>query len=113
MNIDNNMLDYAMWERLLDDEIVNGIKVLSGTDRYGVHVKDNETEDDDSIIKFFLYLIDNINYKVIVMIATQWNRFNLDKQVRVAVKYVGYIHASRFIMMMDLLSKRFVKGDLK
>lgn len=74
----------------------------------------DETEDNDSVSRFFDFVRERIiDYKVIVVMATQWKSYDVNKQANLAVHYAGMNHASRFIMMMDYLAIKFIKGELK
>ena len=97
-----------MWDKILDLKCWYHMKNA---------VKDNETgevivEDDFAIKSFFEYLKERIkDYKVLVVLVTQWKTYDDTKQANLAIHHVGWEHASRFIILMDYLSDRFIKGE--
>ncbi|MEE5180999.1 hypothetical protein JDW21_18735 [Bacillus subtilis] len=91
-----------MWDKLLTLNALTYMKKVS-----------EGTEDDTTILPFFEYLQENVNYKVIVVLATRWHVYDVVGQTGISINYVTEKHASRFIMLMDYLSKRFLKGELK
>lgn len=93
-----------MWEKILTDETLEDIVIGLG---------DDATEDMLTMKDFVEYLMANVDYKSIVILATQWNSFDENKQVYYAVSTVDEEHASRFMIMMDSLAERFVEGRLK
>jgi hypothetical protein len=101
-------IDNSMWDKLLNHECRTFMKNL---------VRDEVEvigEDDKVIDSFFNFLKGNIqDYKVVVVLATQWIGFDDTKQANMAINYVGWKYASHFIMLMDYLSNKFIKGELK
>lgn len=92
-----------MWNKLLDVKLgMYMVRVTGGT------------EDDETIYKFFEHIENRIqDYKVVVVLATQWKTYDDMKQANLAIKFAGMYHASRFIIMMDYLADKFEKGELK
>lgn len=101
-------LSNLMWSKLLNIETVAFIKKASGDG-------DNENgEDNKSIYDFFKAVIKKVkDYKILVIMAIKWDTYEDIKQANIAVKYMGWEDASRFIMLMDYLSEKFKKGELK
>lgn len=93
-----------MWEKILTDETLE--KIIHG-------LGEDATEDMDTMQDFVNYLIWNVDYKAVVILATQWKSFEEMKQVHYATSIVDESHASRFMIMMDSLSERFIEGRLK
>ena len=93
-----------MWDKLLNMELTY----------YMIRVT-KETEDEESIQKFYEHIKSRTEneYKLIVVLATQWSEYDDTKQANVAIKVAGMNHASRFIIMMDYLSSKYRKGKLK
>jgi hypothetical protein len=75
-------------------------------------IKNFATEEDESINNFFIELKKK-DYKTVVVMATLWKTFSETKQAYVAIDYIGWFHASRFIILMDYLSTKYKKGELK
>lgn len=98
-----------MWDKLLDAECRVFMKNM---------VRDNDTfevigEDDHVIDKFFKHVEASVkDYKILVVLTMQWLTFSDIKQTNLAIKYVGWEHASHFMMLMDYLSQKFIKGAL-
>lgn len=90
-----------MWDKILTMEAISFLIQVS-----------DETEDDESIGQFILFLKKNIDYKVVVMMATQWAGYDDEKQANLAIHTVGIHHASRLIMLMDYLALKYEEGKL-
>lgn len=91
-----------MWNKIFNLKTFVYMKKASG-----------DTEDDESISPFVDLLISKVDYKVIVLLATQWHIYNDEQQIKMAENYVEVHHISRFLLLMDYLSYRYKKGDLK
>jgi uncharacterized protein YihD (DUF1040 family) len=101
---DNN----PMWNKIFSVDCVSFMKSVS---REG-GTKEDETEDDVTITAFINFVKERMDYKTIVMMAIQWNNYEDLKQASLAIHHVGLAHASRMIMLMDFLSKKFKNGGL-
>lgn len=93
-----------MWEKILTEEILE--KIIFG-------LGEDATEDMETMKDFVEYLMANVDYKAVVILATQWKSFEENKQVFYAMNIVEEYHASRFMILMDALSEKFLKGNLK
>lgn len=91
-----------MWDKLLTPEVVFYMKEVSG-----------DTEDNSTVSKFFEDMKKTVDYKHVVIMATQWYTFDETKQVNLALQFAGEYHASRFIILLDFLSLKFREGKLK
>lgn len=92
-----------MWDKLLSKDLQSFMVKASG-----------ESEDSQTTSQFFKIIQKRVkDYKVLVVLATQWKSYEDIKQANVAIKYAGMFHASRFILMMDYLVDKFEKGELK
>ncbi|MER2008611.1 MAG: hypothetical protein ABS939_14260 [Psychrobacillus sp.] len=91
-----------MWDKILTPELVFWMKKVSG-----------ETEDFDTINAFIEHIKNRADYKIIVVLSTQWKGYDDRKQANIAIRIAGMYHASRFILMMDFLSNKFKEGKLK
>lgn len=91
-----------MWDRIFTKEAIDNIIEIS-----------EETEDKDSLKDFTEFIEAEIDYKVVVVLATQWHMLEDIRQANLAIHYAGEFHASRFIMLMDTLSKFIKEGRLK
>lgn len=97
-----------MWNKLLNIETVAFMKKASGDGD-----KENG-EDNKAIYDFFKAVVKKVrDYKVVVMMAVKWDTYEDEKQANIAINYMGWEDASRFIMLMDYLSEKFKKGELK
>lgn len=99
--------DEKYWDKILSSDTAIYIKGMA--DR----AMGDESEEYENISEFFEHLKSRTNYKSIVILATQWIKYEEKKQVALAVNFVGEYHASRFIILMDYLAYRFAKGELK
>ncbi len=97
-----------MWRKIFSVDAVAFIKSAS---REG-GAKEDATEDDVTITTFINFVKEKMDYKTVVMMAIQWNNYNDLKQANVAIHHVGIEHASRMIMLLDFLSKKFKNGGL-
>lgn len=88
------------WERILTPETMTEISKLT---------KDDFQELD----KFYAHVREHINVKTVVIAATRWHSYPESKQVNIAIHLAGQLQASRFIALMDHMSTRFLKGELK
>lgn len=91
-----------MWEKILTEEALEHMITYT-----------EETEDFNTMSKFVEHLMARVDYKVVVVLATQWEGLIDIRQANIAVDAVGIFHASRFIILMDYLSKQFKEGKLK
>jgi hypothetical protein len=91
-----------MWDKLYTTEMVLWMKGITG-----------ETEDFDTIAGFIDHMKNRVDYKQVVVMAMNWHTYDESKQVSLAILNGGMFHASRFMLMMDYLSKKFLKGELK
>lgn len=92
----------TMWSKIFTLETVKFMKKVS-----------EDTEDDESIGQFIQFVEKHIDYKTVVIMATQWDKYEDIKQANLAIKFASMPHASRFIMLMDYLNMKFKKGELK
>lgn len=92
-----------MWEKILTEDALEHM----------ITFNKEETEDMETMSKFVEHLIANVDYKVVVVLATQWHGLKDTVQANVAIEAVDEEHASRFIILMDYLSEKFQKGELK
>ena len=90
-----------MWNRIFSLDVIG----------YMLRVSD-EMENEDTIYKFIEHMKENNDYKTVVVMATQWDGYEDVKQANLAINQVGWKHASRFIMLMDCLSKKYKEGKL-
>lgn len=91
-----------MWEKIFTVEALQTMIDLS-----------EETEDFKTLEKFVEKIIINNDYRVVVVLATQWESLKEDKQVSIAVNSVGENDASRFMILLDFLADKFKKGELQ
>jgi hypothetical protein len=98
--------DEKYWEMILNSETVLYVKAMADKEM------GDESEDYEKIAEFFEYLKTRTSYKSVVILATQWVKYDEQKQVALAIGMTSELHASRFIMLMDYLAYRFAKGDL-
>lgn len=96
-------MSVEMWEKILTQDALE-FMITSHPD---------VSEDLVTMQKFIDYLMINVNYKAIVVMATQWKGLTDVKQANLAIVTVGEYHASRFILLLDYLSEKFVRGELK
>lgn len=92
-----------MWEKILTEDTLEHI----------VHFNEDETEDMSTMLNFVEHLMAWVDYKVVVILAIQWATLEDIEQASLAINAVGEAHASRFIIMMDYLSEKFKRGELK
>lgn len=98
--------DEKYWDKILNDETVLYVKAMADM------VMDDESEDYEKIAEFFDYLKSRTEYKSVVILATQWIKYDEQRQVSLAIAIAGETHASRFMILMDYLAYRFAKGEL-
>lgn len=91
-----------MWDKIFSVELVFYMRKATG-----------DTEDFDTIGAFQEHVKARVDYKQVVILATQWRTYDDLKQANVAIQLAGIFHASRFILLMDYLSKKFEGGSLK
>ena len=91
-----------MWDKIFTMDLVLYMRKVTG-----------DTEDFDTIGGFQEHVKARVDYKMVVMLATQWHTYDELKQANVSIKFAGIFHASRFIIMMDYLSKKHLEGRLK
>lgn len=92
-----------MWEKIFTNDILEEM----------IKYHPDISEDYETMKDFVEYLMINIDYKAIVIMATQWNSYTDVKQANIAILTVGKEHASRFILLLDCLSDKFLRGELK
>lgn len=90
-----------MWNKIFTPELVFKIRELSG-----------ETEDFDTMSAFIKHIKQRVDYKQVVMLAVKWKTYDDIKQANLAINFAGIFHASRFILLMDCLSDKFIEGKL-
>lgn len=96
-----------MWDKILNQALALYMTMVTGKDG-------DRTEDATTISYFFDHVKTHVkDYKVVIVMATEWDKYEEAKQVGIAIHYVGEHHASRFIIMMDYLNQKFKKGELK
>lgn len=92
-----------IWNRIIDAECISFINKAM-----------EENEDDHIIEAFITHLKTNVkDYKVLIILSTEWLSYSDTKQTNLAIHHVGWFHAGRFIALMDYLSNKFIKGELK
>jgi hypothetical protein len=91
-----------MWEKIFTPDAVFYMQKVTG-----------DTEDFNTINGFINHLKQRVDYKTVIILATQWKAYDDVKQANIAIQQAGVFHASRFILLMDFLSKKFVEGKLK
>lgn len=92
-----------MWEKILTKETLAKMVLLHP----------DVSEDYETMNSFTNFLVNNVDYKAVVVMATQWDSYTDVKQVNLAITIVGEYHASRFILLLDYLNERFKNGELK
>jgi hypothetical protein len=124
LNNNNNAVDFTevmnevMWNKLLSLECKYFIRSLESREDDEYKGDSNEYEpdklSDEAIDRFFKHVKQTVvDYKVLVILATQWFSYSETKQAKLAIHHVGWVHASRFIMLMEYLSMKFLKGELR
>lgn len=97
-----------MWNKLLDKECRTFMHNL---------IRDEEGvvgEDEEMLTNFFSFIRASVvDYKVLVVLAMKWLGYDEKKQVNIAMNYAGAFYASHFMMLMDYLAHKFIKGELK
>jgi hypothetical protein len=91
-----------MWDKLFTPDLVFWMKQETG-----------DTEDFDTVGAFIEHVKARVDYKQIVILSTQWHGMDEKRQVNISITFAGVFHASRFILTMDYLSKKFLEGKLK
>ncbi len=91
-----------MWEKILTEDALEHMINMPEV-----------SEDYETMKEFVDYLLINVNYKAVVVFATQWHEMTEMKQVNLAMLTVGVKHASRFLLLLDYLSEKFLRGELK
>jgi len=99
--------DEKYWDKILSEDTVVFVKGIADK------VMGDDSEDYDKINEFFEDLKTRTDYKSVVILATQWVKYDDNKQASLAVAIAGELHASRFIILMDYLAYRFAKGELQ
>lgn len=96
-----------MWEKILTDDTLQNMVDMMTED------VEEATEDFQGLVAFVEHVMAWVDYKEVVVLATQWSNLLDIRQANIAVNSVGEEHASRFIVMMDYLSEKFKNGELK
>jgi hypothetical protein len=86
------------WEKILSDDVFE-------------HMKHITKESDTTINSFFDVLKARNNDLHTIHIAKEWNTFYTTQQSKLAVKYAGLRHVSRFFIFMNYFSKKVKKED--
>lgn len=94
------MAKNPMWNKILTMEAMAEVAKLSNDEAHEVS-------------KFFMDIQQKTDYKTVVMMAIEWKTYDEDKQTRLACATVGDYQASRFLALLDYLSVKFWKGELK
>lgn len=103
--------DLAMWDKILN--IKTMAKMIKRCRKLEEeYLGGEETEDAESINRFFIRLRDGMDYKTMVVLVTQWGAYDDLKQAKLAIKYTGVVDASRFIILMDVLREKYLEGEL-
>ncbi|AYP68211.1 hypothetical protein PQE75_gp079 [Bacillus phage vB_BcoS-136] len=102
-----------MWDKIFTYELFHFMKyVEKHVDEDGNET--NEPAEDDEVLAHFENHVKQVSsVKKVVVIATMWKTYDDIKQANIAIEEVGFIHASRFVKMMDYLSNKFMKGSLR
>lgn len=96
-------MNSEMWDKILTIELIMYMQKVSG-----------DTESKDTVSRFFDVIKQRmVDHKVLIVMAMNWKTYEQEKQVRLAVHHAGMYHASRFIMMMEYMSHKILKGDFK
>lgn len=61
---------------------------------------------------FFKELKERISYSTLMDTARKWDNYSLSKQVETSVNLAGEYNASRFMLLLDVLSEKIKKGEL-
>lgn len=96
-----------MWNKIFNVQCIAFLLKASGIREDKAHGEEMQ------MINIFIDFVKaRFDYKVLVVMATQWDGYDDVKQANLAIKCAGEFHASRFIMLMDFLSHRYKKGEL-
>lgn len=102
------MSDNKMWLKLLTVEAMGFMIRVSNEGKE----EDGTTENELTIMDFFNWLKKNFSYKTLVVLATQWHKYDEKKQVLLAIYHAGNDNASKMMMLMDYLSLKYQRGEL-
>lgn len=91
-----------MWNKIFTPEVILWVIGKTGG-----------TEDFNTMNGFIDHVKERVDYKAVIILATQWHRYEDTKQADIAIRFAGVFHASRFMVTMDYLSKKFLAGELK
>jgi hypothetical protein len=91
-----------MWDKIFKLEVIDLIIRLS-----------EQTEDKNTIKQFREFVEAELDYKTVVVSAMQWHMHDDVRQANLAIHYVGEFHASRYVLLMDSLSRLIKEGTLK
>lgn len=97
----NNALERKLWDNTLNEQLFS----------YMITVKDEEGENLEQVEmvnNFFEHLRSRVSNFRVMELAKVWNKLPEGKQVSIGAKMVGHYHLSRFLIMMDYLSRRNV-----
>lgn len=94
----NDELSRRLWVTVLTPNLF--IHIANIKDEDGEHI-----EDEKSVSDFFEHVENTILYSDVIALSNVWNDLSESKQVSVAIKMCGEYHASRFMIMMDYISK--------
>lgn len=97
------MMDESKWEKIVTMELLYYMRSVSG-----------ESEDSDSIERFFEFLQQRVeDHRVLMALARNWKSHDEQKQVSLAVEHAGMYHVSRFFMLMEYMASKIEKGQLR
>lgn len=99
------------WERILNPETMLYV-IEMGKREFGDDEDNLGGDEEKHILAFFEVLKEKTDYKSVVVMATQWITFSEAKQVALSIETVGEYNASRYMMLLDFLAYRFMKGKL-
>lgn len=95
----NDAFTKKLWEQTLNEKLFT----------YMINFVDEEEgeyiEDESGVLDFFEHVGNRVLYSDAIQLASKWDSLDEMKQVSVAISRVGEYHASRFMILMDYLSK--------
>lgn len=95
-------MNNEMWNKIFTPELVFYMKKVTG-----------DTEDFDTVNGFIEHIKGRVDYKQVIILSTKWSSYDDTRQANMAIHFAGVFHASRFILLMEFLSKQFKNGGLK
>lgn len=114
----NSIQNTYMWDKLFTMDTVADIINISkiyDEEFYASIDSDQQgeaTEDVRSVLDFAHRIRNTVNYKTAVVLATRWSGYPPESQAKLATTFVSTDDLSRFMMLMDILSIRFKRGEL-